>query len=138
LGRRWPIDDGYAAEVVPALWVGGEQARAIAELRRAAAVMRRNGVDLAPNEFLCVAASVEWLRGRAYRAARLLGAARALGGAEREVISFRTPMTAALYMRYRPLAQAALGLELAHRAREEGRAMTLDEAFNDALAGLGE
>jgi len=35
------------------------------------------------------------------------------------------------------LVRTALGTDQARRARDEGRAMTLDEAFSYALRGLG-
>jgi hypothetical protein len=98
--------------------------------------VRRNGVDLAPNLFLCTAGVVEFLRGRPDRAGRLLGASRGLGAIEADSIRFRTAITVVLYLRYTALVRAALGPEEAHRARDEGRAMTLDEAFDYALSGL--
>lgn len=134
--RRWLMGEVWAVEVAPALWVGGEEKRAVTQLRRAAAAMRRDGVDLAPNTFLCVAGVVETLRGNPERAGRLFGAARAVGGADENVISFRTASSAAIYLRYRPLVQAALGPERARLVRQEGRAMSVDEAFDYALAGL--
>jgi predicted ATPase/DNA-binding winged helix-turn-helix (wHTH) protein len=135
-GARWPVADSWLVEVVPALFAGGEHAVADRQLRQGAAGLRRNGVDLAPNLYLGVAGVVEFLRGRPDRAGRLLGASRGVGAIEAEAIRFRTPTTLALYLRYTALVRAALGPEQAHRARDEGRAMTLDEAFDYALAGL--
>ena len=80
---------------------------------------------------------VEHLRGRSERAGRLLGAARYLGGAINLPIPFRTPASWALYRHYLPLVREALGPEEARRARDEGRAMTLDDALAYALEGLG-
>lgn len=128
--------DGLAVEVVPALVAGGHQALADQELRKGAAAMRHNGIDLAPNHFLGVAAVAEVLRGRPDRAARLLGAARRVGGADRETMGFRTPGSLALYLHYVPRVQAALGPEGARRHRDEGRALSLDAAFAAALQGL--
>ena len=93
-------------------------------------------MDLAPNLYLGVAGVVAFLRSRPDRAGRLLGASRGRGAIEADSIRFRTPITVALYLRYTALVRAALGPEEAHRARDEGRAMTLDEAFDYALAGL--
>lgn len=80
---------------------------------------------------------VEQLRGRPERAGRLLAAARHLGGAADLAIPFRSPASWALYRHYLPIVRAALGPQNARRARNEGRAMTLDEALRYALAGLG-
>ena len=135
-GTHWPVTDLWLVEAVPALVAGGQHALADRHLRQGAATLRRNGVDLAPNLFLGVAGVVEFLRGRPDRAGRLMGASRGLGAVEADSIRFRTPITLALYLRYTALVRAALGPEEARRARDEGRAMTLDEAFDYALAGL--
>ncbi len=81
-------------------------------------------------------AVVEQLRGRPERAGRLLAAARHLGGAADLPIPFRTPASWALYRHYLPIVRAALGPDEARRAREGGRAMTLDAALAYALDGL--
>jgi hypothetical protein len=135
-GARWPMTDLCLVEAVPALVAGGQHALADRQLRQGAATLRRNGVDLAPNLFLCTAGVVEFLRGRPDRAGRLLGASRGLGAIAADSIRFRTPITVALYLRYTAQVRAALGPDEAHRARDEGRAMTLDEAFDYTLAGL--
>jgi hypothetical protein len=59
-----------------------------------------------------------------------------VGGADQHLISFRLPTTMAIYLHYRPLVQSALGPERARQMRDEGRAMTVGEAFAYALAGL--
>jgi predicted ATPase/DNA-binding winged helix-turn-helix (wHTH) protein len=135
-GTRWPLIDLCLVEAVPALVAGGQHALANRQLRQGAATVRRNGVDLAPNLFLCTAGVVEFLRGRPDRAGRLLGASRGLDVVQADSIRFRTPITVALYLRYTALVRAELGPEEARRVRDEGRAMTLDEAFDYALAGL--
>jgi len=81
-------------------------------------------------------AVVEQLRGRPERAGRPLAAARHLGGAADLPIPFRTPASWALYRHYLPIVRAALGPDEARRAREGGRAMTLDAALAYALDGL--
>jgi predicted ATPase/DNA-binding winged helix-turn-helix (wHTH) protein len=134
--RQGPLSEGWILEVVPALWAGGQRELAHQQLRRSARTMRRNGVDLAPNHFLSVAGVVEFLRGRPDRAARLLGAARGLGAIEEGAVRFRTPTALAMYLQTMPKLRAALGPAEARQARDEGRAMTLDEAFDYALAGL--
>ncbi len=133
---RWPLTDLGLIEAVPALVAGGQHALADRQLHHGAVTLRHNGVDLAPNLYLGVAGVVAFLRGRPDRAGRLLGASRGRGAIEADSIRFRTPITVALYLRYTALVRAALGPEEAHRARDEGRAMTLDEAFDYALAGL--
>ena len=97
--------------------------------------MRRNGVDLAPNQFLEAAAIIEHLRGEPVRSARLMGAARSIGSADREVMAFRTPASMALYRRYLPLVRASL---LPEAARDAGRALSMDEAFYEALDGIAQ
>jgi predicted ATPase/DNA-binding winged helix-turn-helix (wHTH) protein len=128
--------DGWTVELAPALFVGGRRALAAEILTAAAVAMRRNGVDLAPNQFLGVAAIVEHLRGEPRRAARLMAAARSAGGADRDIMGFRTPASMSLYRHYMPRVRAALDPQLARALREEGRAMSLDDAFADAQAGI--
>jgi len=107
-------------------------------LRDAARDIRRLGFPLAENHLLGMIAVVEQLRGHPDRAGRLLAASRHLGGAVDLPIPFRTPAHWALYRHYLPLVRAALGpAEESRRAREEGRAMTLDDALAYALEGLG-
>ena len=130
---RWPWFDSLAIEVTPALFVGGDRERADRELAKAAVAMRCNGVDLAPNHFLSVAAVVEFLHGRPERAARLFAAASTVAGADRAVTWFRTPISFAFYRHYLPLVREALGVESARHARDEGREMGLDAAFRYAL-----
>lgn len=133
---RQAMADGWMVELAPALYAGGRRDLAARLLSRGVTSMRRNGVDLAPNQLLEAAAILEYLRGQPERAARLMGAARSVGGADREVMAFRTPASMALYRHYLPFVRAALSPEAAQAAREEGRAMSLDEAFDDALTGI--
>ncbi len=128
--------DGWTVELAPALHMGGRPALAQQVLRQGAIALRRNGVDQAPNQFLIVAAAVEALRGQHRRSATLLGAARSAGGADKQVMAFRTPTSMGLYLHYVPLVRAALGAEDARRLRDEGRAMTIDVAFAHALEGI--
>jgi len=124
-------------EVTPALVVGGQEEVACQVLRDAARDIRRLGFPLAENHLLGMMAVVEHLRGRPERAGRLLAASRHIGGAANLPIPFRTPAHWALYRHYLPIVRAALGPEESRRAREEGRAMTLDSALAYALDGLG-
>jgi hypothetical protein len=130
--------DGWSVELAPAFYAGGARDIAGEVLRHGGLAMRRNGVDLAPNEFLEVAGIVEYLRGEPARAARLLGAARSGGGADREVMAFRTPAAMALYRHYLPLVRCSLDAEHARRLRGEGRAMTFKDAFDYALEGAAQ
>ncbi len=129
---------GWTVELAPALFAGGRPDIAGEVLRHGALAMRRNGVDLAPNQFLGVAGVVAYLRGEFQRSARLLGAARTVGGADREIMAFRTPASMALYRCYMPLVRGALQPAETRRLRDEGRAMTIDEAFGYALEGLAQ
>ena len=130
------MSDGWTVEPAPALYVGGRFELAEQLLRQGAPDLRRSGVDLAPNQFLKVAAVVEYERGRRARSAKLLGAARSAGGADKKVVAFRTPTSMQMYRHYLPLLRTALGTEVAHRLRDEGRAMKMDEAFAYALEGM--
>jgi predicted ATPase/class 3 adenylate cyclase len=127
-----------AIEVAPALVVGGQEDVACQLLRDAARDVRRLGlgIPMAENHLLGIVAVVEQLRGRPERAGRLLAAARYLGGASDLPVPFRSPASWALYRHYLPQVRAALGPEAARRARDEGRAMTLDAALAYALDGL--
>ena len=123
-------------EIAPALVAGGRQAQAFDLLRQAERSVRKLGLLLPENHLLGVVAVVEQLRGNPHRAGRLLAASRHLGGATDRSIPFRTPAHWAFYRHYQPRVRAALGPEEARRAREEGQAMTLDEALAYAMEGL--
>ena len=125
--------DGWTVELAPAFYAGGQRAIAVEVLCQGGLAMRRNGVDLAPNQFLEMTGIVEYLHGEYASAARLLAAARSGGGADREVMAFRTPAAMALYRHYLPLVRRSLGAEEARRLRDQGRAMTCNEAFDYAL-----
>ena len=120
-------------EIAPALAAAGEDRIALQVLADAVPLVRRLGTPLGENHLLSMFAYVEHLLGRSDRAGRLLGAARYLGGAVDLPIPFRTPASWSLYRHYLPLVRAALGPDEGRRARDEGRAMTLDTAFAYAL-----
>ena len=136
LDARPAMSDGWTVELAPALYVGGEFDAAERLLREGAKALSRSGVDGAPNQFLIVAAVMEVLRGQPARGAKLLGAARSAGGADQEVMAFRTPTSMQMYLHYLPQVREALGADAARRLRDEGRSMTLDEAFAYALEGI--
>lgn len=123
-------------EIAPALAAGGEDRIGLEVLAGAVPLALRVGTPLAENHLLSMFAYVEYLLGRPERAGRLLGAARYLGGAADLPIPFRTPASWSLYRHYLPRVRAALGPHESRRARDEGRAMTLDTAFAYALESL--
>jgi predicted ATPase/DNA-binding winged helix-turn-helix (wHTH) protein len=133
---RWPILEIWALEIAPALHAGGRPELAEQVQRRAAQTVLRNGVDLAANHFFCIAAVLEVLRGRPEPAAVLLGAARSAGGADRVTMAFRTPSSLAYYLHAVDRVRAALGAEAARRARDAGRALSIEQAFDRVLRGL--
>lgn len=122
-----------SVEIAPALAAAGEDRIAIHTLADAVPVVRRAGTPLGENHLLSMFAYVEHLLGRSDRAGRLLGAVRYLGGAADLPIPFRTPASWSMYRHYLPLVRAALGPHESRRARDEGRAMTLDTALAYAL-----
>jgi predicted ATPase/DNA-binding winged helix-turn-helix (wHTH) protein len=134
--RALPWFQAAAIEIAPALAAGGRQAHALALLREAEKVVRKLGLPLAENHLLCIAGVVEHLRGNPDRAARLLAASRRLAGPADRFIPFRTPGHWALHRHYQPLVRATLGAEQGMRAREEGQAMSMDEALAYAMQGL--
>jgi predicted ATPase/DNA-binding winged helix-turn-helix (wHTH) protein len=133
---HWPLVEIWALEVAPALHAGGRPDLADQALRRAAQTVLRNGVDLAANHFFGIAAVLELLRGRPEPAAVLLGAARSAGGADRVTMAFRTPASLAYYMHALDRVRAALGPTEARRARDAGRALSIEQAFERVLRGL--
>jgi predicted ATPase len=133
---RQAMAAGWTVELAPAFYAAGRRDLAGEVLGRGVVAMRRNGVDLAPNQLLEAAAIIEYLRGEPIRSARLMGAARSVGGADQEVMAFRTPASMALYRHYLPFVRSVLDPDAARAARDAGRAMTMDEAFDDALDGI--
>jgi predicted ATPase/class 3 adenylate cyclase len=126
-----------AIGLTPALYKGGRRDQANQLLRDVAPAFRRNGVRLAVNHRLTFAAVVNHLQGFTERAGRLMGAARHLGGAAKMAISFSSPISMCMYAHYLPLIRTSLGAEAAHRAREFGLAMTLDDALNYVIETPG-
>jgi hypothetical protein len=124
-----------AVEFAPVLVAGGQHEAANQVLRDAADDVRRIAIRLADSQVLIMSGIAEHLRGRSHRAAQLLAASRLAKGAERWA-GFSSPTSAALYLHYLPLVRDALGPDVARRARDEGQAMTLDEALIYAVEGL--
>jgi hypothetical protein len=124
------------AEATPAIAAGGEAAWARSYLRTAVEEAARYRVPLVLNAMLVCCAAVEAVARNYDRATRLLGAARWTGGIDRLQIRFRDPGTAVLYRHYVGVVREKLGPEEALRGRDEGRAMSPDEAVAYALDGL--
>jgi len=76
------------------------------------------------------------MQGHFERAGRLMAATRYLGGAADLPTPFRTPTCMSLYRRYLPLIRKGLGPGAAHAARQEGRAMSMDQAWREAIRDL--
>jgi predicted ATPase/class 3 adenylate cyclase len=123
-------------DVAPVLVAAGEEKEALQIIRQVGRPLRRSGIPLAANHVFCIAGVVAYLQGRFEPAGRLMAASRYLAGAADLPIPFRTPTSMSLYRRYLPLVREALGPEAAHAARQEGRAMTMDEAWSEALGDL--
>jgi predicted ATPase len=87
------------------------------------------------NSLLCVCAAVEAQAGEWSRASRLLAASVFADVDPGRAFLFQSPFTYAVYQHYRPLVRAALTADDAHRYREEGRQMSLDEAIAYARHG---
>jgi len=120
-------------DVTPVLVAAGEEAEAFRILRQVERSLRRTGIPLAANHVFSTAAVVAYIQGQFERAGRLMAASRYLGGAADLPIPFRTPTGMSLYRHYLPLVREALGPEAARAARQEGRAMTMDEAWREAV-----
>jgi predicted ATPase/class 3 adenylate cyclase len=126
----------FVADTAPVLAAGGAREAAAEPLRRVLERAQRVKHPLYANLLFCAAGAVAHVLGDPERAARLLAAARYVGGAAEFPIPFRTPASYAIYRHYVPLVRETLGPERARRARDKGRAMTTDEAIEYALEGL--
>lgn len=129
---RWSISNRL--DGVPSLIAGGDVDEGRAVLRQEGRRERRSGVPLAANHVFVFAAAADHLEGRFERAGQLLGAARTLGDASAKSIPFRTPASMSLYRSYLPKVREALGPEAAKRARDAGRAWSIEEAWEAALS----
>jgi len=121
-------------ELAPVLAAAGQERLASQILREAVIDFRWLRIPLMENHVLSMIAIVEFLRGRPKRAGQLLAAAQHVRGATRLPTPFLTPTQGALCKHYLPLVRAQLGPDEARRARDDGMAMTLDEAFVFAMA----
>ena len=103
----------------------GDFEHALSCFEEAAAIARRLGARWLGGEAIWGFAQVAAAGGDADRAARLAGAALALGGSDGSAITLVTP--------HLDDARAALGEQAWHRARDEGAALELDAALRLAL-----
>ena len=96
--------------------------------------VRQSGHPLADADCLVAFGAAALLRGDTERAGRILGAARAVmisnGG------SWRNASTGGLYVHYVRKVREALPANVAKRSRDEGRAMSRDEAIAYALSSI--
>ncbi len=103
------------------------------QLRQAIDLQRRQRARLADADLLAALGGVACLTGDHERAACLLGAARSAFGVYG---SWRTNAGAATYLHFGGQVRRALPADVAKRARDAGRAMSVDEAYELALAML--
>jgi tetratricopeptide (TPR) repeat protein len=118
-------------DAVMALLISGAHDRAREALHSLVADVRHAAIPLANSEWFVGFAAIGVEEGDMPRAARLLAAARALGS--HAIVQFRSPDSYAVYRHYVRIVRAALTAEDAHRYRDEGRAMSTDEALAYAL-----
>jgi tetratricopeptide (TPR) repeat protein len=105
----------------------GEQLRQVIDLQC------RQRAPLADADLLAALGGVACLAGDFERAASLLGAARSAFGVHG---SWRTHAGAVMYLHFGEEVRRALPPDVAKRARDAGRAMSVEEAFEHALGML--
>ncbi len=113
----------------------GDLAATAERLRDAVSFQRKQRMHLADAELLAACGGVAALLGDPERAARLLGAARSEFGKHG---SWRTPQGGAIYVHFNAQVRRALPANVAKRARDEGRALSVEAAFDLALAMFSE
>jgi predicted ATPase/class 3 adenylate cyclase len=97
--------------------------------------VQMTGNALVTQQALFEAAAIAVATGDAHRSSRLLAAGRHAAGAAGGAL-FRSPTNYLLYVHYVQVVREALSADEARRARDEGRAMSLDEAIAYAREGL--
>ena len=107
----------------------GQHAEAGAHLREALELSHPEILPLTVNECLVYAGALAQAIGDAATASRLLAAALKVGAAQQTWVPFRSPVTYTLYRHCVPLIREALDHEEARRCRDEGAAMSLEEAL---------
>ncbi|MGH2725845.1 MAG: hypothetical protein ACRDKS_02595, partial [Actinomycetota bacterium] len=117
-----------------ALAGAGRSDEALGYVREAFDLALNTGIPLVQGECLVVAAAVAALEGEYERASRLLAAA--LNAEPGSLFAVWTPSGWPLYRHYLRKVRDALGGERARELRDEGKAMSLDQAVAYALDGL--
>ena len=135
IGRRtW-----FATVTHPAIALtraaAGDAAGAGAVLLEAVAFQRESRLPLADASLLAGLGGVLFLLGQHERAARILGAARSAMAGEG---AWRTQEGGATYVHFTRRVRQELPRDAAARARDAGRAMSVDAAYDDAIAALRE
>jgi hypothetical protein len=102
-------------------------------MREAIELQRRLRAPLADADLLATLGGVACLTGDFERAARLLGAARRAFGVHG---SWRTNAGGAIYLHFGGQVRRALPADVAKRARDAGRGLSVEEAYEHALAML--
>ena len=126
-----PMQIGWALGEVMTAVIAGSRDQARVALRMAVSDARLASIPLLNGEWLVGFAALAAEEGDLPRAARLLAAARALG--TDAVVQFRSPISYAVYRHYVRIVRAGLAPEDGKRYRDEGRAMSPDEALAYAL-----
>ena len=111
----------------------GDLAVTAEQLRDLVRDQRKQRMPLADSELLAACGGVAFLLGDPERAGRLLGAARSEFGKHG---SWRTQQGGAIYVHFTAQVRRALPADVAKRARDEGRALSVEQAFDLALAML--
>jgi len=111
----------------------GDLAATAEQLRGVVQAQRKHRIPLADSELLAACGGVAFLLGDPERAGRLLGAARSEFG---KYGSWRTQQGGAIYVHFTAQVRRALPADVAKRARDEGRALSVEQAFDLALAML--
>lgn len=132
---RQEIIGGYFAHFAHALALAavGEPGMGAESLAPAIEHARRASIPLLAGDCVIAAAGHALYTGDPKRAAKLLGAARAIFGLTG---SWRTPAGGAMYVFFGRRVRNAIPPEVVERARTEGKGMTQDQALDFALEGL--
>ena len=111
----------------------GDLTATAGQLRDVVKTQREHRMPLADSELLAACGGVAALLGDPERAARLLGAARSEFGRHG---SWRTQQGGAIYVHFTARVRRALPADVARRARDEGRVLSVEQAFDLALEML--
>ena len=118
--NRWAAYEGVA------LAAHGEIRQARARAVESLEATKERNIPLSSAEVLINLGAIEALAGTFERAGVLLAAGRSLGRGYPG--GFRSPLSYALYAHYVPVVREHLAPDVARRARDQGEAMTLEQA----------